>query len=75
MLNIISACKESIILATKIHACSLGKQWSHIVWFPFTGVLIAGVYKEKQSYIYNNIMLLILSDCLILNDPKIAQLI
>ena len=43
------------------------------------GQLIAGVYKEKQSYIYNNIMLLILSDCLsctlILNDQKIAQLI
>ena len=43
------------------------------------GANCRGVYKEKQSYIYNNIMLLILSDCLsctlILNDQKIAQLI
>ena len=62
------------LFGNKAHACSFGKQWSHIVWFHFTGVLNAGVYKKK---VQNNIMLLILSDCLsctlILNDQKIAQ--
>ena len=52
MLNIISACKGSIILATKIHACSLGKQWSHIVWLHFTGVLLVQVCIRKNNHTF-----------------------
>ena len=34
-----------------MHAVLANIMVEHIVWLYFTGVLIAGVYKEKQSYI------------------------